>query len=290
MPELPEVETVRRDVSHRYAGHALLDIAVTGRRTVRRHPAAALSTLAGQRLVGVGRHGKYLLLEWEDGRVLVVHLRMSGQLLAAAAGDPRALHTHAVLAFSEADELRFVDPRTFGELFLAVAGPGTAQAPAPARPGPPALAELGHLGPDALAVDAAHLQAALARRRAPLKAVLVDQRALAGLGNIYADEVCYAAGLRPDRAAGSLHAATEVGRLAESVPAVLEAAIAGRGPRCGTSSTGTFTGSRAVTSSTTRCTAGRGWPAGLRASRPAGEDGGSQRFCLPACASAEPGR
>jgi formamidopyrimidine-DNA glycosylase len=223
VPELPEVETVRRDVSLRYAGHTLVDIAVTGRRTVRRHPPTELARLTGQRLVGVGRHGKYLLFEWEDGRVLVVHLRMSGQLLAAAAGDPRALHTHGVLVFDGVGELRFVDPRTFGELFLATPGSGTGP-----DAGLPALAELGHLGPDALAVDAAHLQAALARRRAPLKVVLVDQRALAGLGNIYADEVCFEAGLRPDRAAGSL-TPEEVGRLAGSVRTVLEAAIAGRG-------------------------------------------------------------
>lgn len=223
MPELPEVETVRKDVSLRYAGHDLLEVVVTGRRTVRRHPAAALASLAGQRLAGVGRHGKYLFLEWDDGRVLVVHLRMSGQLLAAADGDPRPLHTHAVLAFRHAGELRFVDPRTFGELFLA--GPAPGAGPDRATPVP---AELGHLGPDALAIDAAQLGTALAGRRALLKSVLVDQRALAGLGNIYADEVCYEAGLRPDRPAGSL-TPEELRRLAGSVRSVLEAAIASRG-------------------------------------------------------------
>ena len=223
MPELPEVETVRSDVSLRYAGHELAAVAVTGRRTVRRHLPATLSGLAGQRLAGVGRHGKYLLLEWEDGRLLVVHLRMSGQLLAAADGDPRPLHTHAELAFRHVGVLRFVDPRTFGELFLA--GP----APGPGRDGAKALpVELGHLGPDALTVGAAQLGGALAGRRAPLKSVLVDQRALAGLGNIYADEVCYEAGLRPDRPAGSL-TPEELGRLVVSVRSVLEAAIAARG-------------------------------------------------------------
>ncbi|MGO9658686.1 MAG: bifunctional DNA-formamidopyrimidine glycosylase/DNA-(apurinic or apyrimidinic site) lyase [Acidimicrobiales bacterium] len=226
MPELPEVETVRRDVSRRYAGHALLDVAITGRRTVRRHPPEALASLAGQQLAGTGRHGKYLLLEWEDGRVLVVHLRMSGQLLAAAAGEPRPVHTHAVLAFAGAGELRFVDPRTFGELFVAGPAPGPGPGGGPA--GPAGLVELGHLGRDALAVDAAYLRAALAGRRAPLKRLLVDQRAVAGLGNIYADEVCYDAGLRPDRPAGSLTPA-ELRRLAVSVRSVLEAAIASRG-------------------------------------------------------------
>jgi len=128
-----------------------------------------------------------------------------------------------VLSFHEAGELRFVDPRTFGELFLArpVLGPGRA-------PGAPRLLELGHLGPDALGADAARLAEALAGRRAPLKRLLVDQRVMAGLGNIYADEVCFNAGLRPDRPAGSL-APREVERLARSTRTVLEAAIAGRG-------------------------------------------------------------
>lgn len=224
MPELPEVETVRRDVWGRYAGQTLHDVTVTGRRTVRRHAPGLLSGLAGQRLAGTGRHGKYLLLAWEDGRVLVVHLRMSGQLLAAAPGGPRPVHTHAVLGFGGgAGELRFVDPRTFGELFLAGRA-GRADGAASAR----GLAELSHLGPDALVVDAAHLGAVLAGRRAPLKSLLVDQRAVAGMGNIYADEVCFDAGLRPDRPAGSL-APEELERLARSTHSVLEGAIAGRG-------------------------------------------------------------
>jgi formamidopyrimidine-DNA glycosylase len=223
MPELPEVETVRRDLVGRYAGQALVDVAVTGRRTVRRHPPGLLSGLTGQRLTGAGRHGKYLLVEWEDGRVLVVHLRMSGQLLAGDAGADRPVHTHAVLTFRDAGELRFVDPRTFGELFLAspVLGQGRAR-------GALLPAELSHLGPDALGADAARLGAALAGRRAPLKRLLVDQRVIAGLGNIYADEVCFDASLRPDRPAASLEP-DELERLARSTRSVLEAAIAGRG-------------------------------------------------------------
>ena len=86
---------------------------------MRRHPPELLTALEGRKLTRTGRHGKYLLLEWDDGQVLVVHLRMSGQLLAAQPDDPLAKHTHAVLTFAGAGELRFVDPRTFGEFFLA---------------------------------------------------------------------------------------------------------------------------------------------------------------------------
>ena len=170
MPELPEVETVRRDLATWYVGQVLEHVSVTGRRAVRRHPPRAPGLPRGRALAGVGRHGKYLLLEWDDGQVLVAHLRMSGQFLAASAGAPQRLHTHAVFSFS-AGELHFVDPRTFGELFLATPG-------APGR-----VAELAHMGPDALQVEPSQLASALAGRRSPLKSLLVDQRALAGVGD-----------------------------------------------------------------------------------------------------------
>lgn len=215
MPELPEAETVRRDLVKHFCGHRLSKVEVTGPRTVRRHPPALLSMLEGQRLVDVGRHGKFLLFYWGDGQLMVGHLRMSGQLLRAAPGDAVALHTHALFSFADAGELRFVDPRTFGEFFLA---------------GPPAFAgdELAHLGPDALCVDTATLAAAFTGRRAPLKSLLVDQRVVAGIGNIYADEICFAARVRGDRPAGSLRS-TEVARLAEATHSVLVSAVEARG-------------------------------------------------------------
>jgi formamidopyrimidine-DNA glycosylase len=216
MPELPEVETVRRDVAAVFAGDRLSEVRVTGRRTVRRHPPQLLAALEGHRLEDVGRHGKFLLFGWDDGQVMVGHLRMSGQLLHARPQDPLALHTHAVLAFARSGELRFVDPRTFGELFLlgaTVTGPDD---------------ELAHLGPDALEVEASYLQRAFAGKKAPVKAVLTDQRVLAGIGNIYADEICFQAGVRGDRPAGSLKKA-EAARLAGATRAVLTQAIAARG-------------------------------------------------------------
>lgn len=215
MPELPEAETVRRDLVDVFAGDRLSQVRVTGRRTVRRHPPQLLGKLEGRRLLDVGRHGKYLLFAWDDGSVMVGHLRMSGQFVRAAPGSALAPHTHAVLAFAEAGELRFIDPRTFGELFIVGAGPGPHD-------------ELSHLGPDALAVSPSYLQASLAGRRAPLKSLLTDQRVVAGIGNIYADEICFAAGVRPVRPGGSLKKA-EIARLAGAITSVLEAAIAARG-------------------------------------------------------------
>lgn len=223
MPELPEVETFRADLSRLYSGRRLFHLLVTGRRTVRRHHPDRLKALEGQALSCVGRHGKYLLFFWDAAPALVAHLRMSGQLLVASPGEPLAPHTHAVLCFEGAGELRFVDPRTFGELFLA--GEAVPEARVASPLGVP---ELAHLGPDALVVTARHLGDVFAGRAAPLKALLVDQRVVAGIGNIYADEICWRARLRPDRPAGSL-SEPELRRLVAAVRSVLGEAIAARG-------------------------------------------------------------
>ncbi|MGH9041699.1 MAG: Fpg/Nei family DNA glycosylase, partial [Acidimicrobiia bacterium] len=180
MPELPEVEVLRRDLEAEVVGATVDRAEVTGVRTVRRQePQALVARLAGARLTSTARAGKYLLVGL-DGvpDVLVVHLRMSGQLILADRGDPRARHTHAVIGLADGRELRFVDPRTFGELFVAT--------------GPP-----GPMGADPL--DSGWRPADLARvldgRQARLKGLLMDQRRLAGLGNIYSDEALFAARL-----------------------------------------------------------------------------------------------
>lgn len=217
MPELAEVETVRRDVDRVYSGDILRHVRVIGPRTVRRHSPALLADLEGLTLTGTSRLGKYLVLRWSDGCHLVGHLRMSGQLRWAAPGDPLQVHTHAVFSFARAGELRFVDPRTFGELFVSRTGE------------PPE--ELAHLGPDALDLSAAHLARHLARqlagRRTPLKVVLTDQRVVAGIGNIYADEICFAARVRPDRPASVGRVLAS--RLAGCTVDVLSRAIEARG-------------------------------------------------------------
>jgi formamidopyrimidine-DNA glycosylase len=121
LPELPEVETVRRDLCAALSGAVVTSVSATGVRSIRRHASAASfsSALTGARLDAFGRRGKYLLVGLDSGAVLVGHLRMSGQLLiAASAGEPLPRHTHVVLGFADGRQLRFVDPRTFGELFV----------------------------------------------------------------------------------------------------------------------------------------------------------------------------
>ncbi len=217
MPELPEVETVRRGIEKAVVGSTIRKAKVTGSRSVRRQSVAEFERLVkGRRVVGANRKGKYLLVLLDRG-TLVVHLRMSGQLvLHESAKAPVAPHTHARFSLDDGRELRFVDQRTFGELFVADAGVGIDLEQV-----------LSGLGRDPLTdgVDAPWLAEQAAGRRLSLKAFLLDQRHICGLGNIYADEICFTARLRPDRPVGSL-AASDFAALAEVIGEVIARATA----------------------------------------------------------------
>jgi len=213
LPELPEVETVRRDLARELEGAVIDDVTVTGARSVRRNDTRTFRrALRGATLVSFGRHGKYLLMGLDDGRVLVAHLRMSGQFLLVPSAAAPVKHTHVRLALADGRELRFVDPRTFGELFVTTAD----------------LPELATLGIDALDLDRPALEALLGARRGRLKALLLDQRVIAGIGNIYSDEILWTARLRGSRPANRLRP-VEVGRLHDAIAAVLGEAVARRG-------------------------------------------------------------
>ena len=222
MPELPEVETVRRGIEDTVIGRRISEVKVLGRRTVRRQsPAELTDRLLGRRFVAARRRGKFLLLSLDDGAVLVVHLRMTGQLLFFGDRDkpPLAAHTHLTVALDDGSELRFVDPRTFGEWFVT-AGLDDRGVPL----------ELEHLGRDPLleGLPSAYLSSRFAGRRARLKALLTDQSVIAGIGSIYADEICFRAKLRPDRLGGSLTPA-ELAFLARAARSVLGEAVKSRG-------------------------------------------------------------
>jgi formamidopyrimidine-DNA glycosylase len=216
VPELPEVETVRRDLEAEFAGQRIKRVEVTGLRSVRRHATNEdfIARLEGRTIGAVGRKGKFLLIGLDDWAVLVAHLRMSGQLLRADPADAMPKHAHVVITFRHGHQLRFVDPRTFGELFVTTA----------------AVPELAHFGPDPLdqTMKAEHLAELLAPRRTKVKALLMDQRFLAGIGNIYSDEMLWSAGIRYDRPAASL-STEEVARLYQAMVDTLEQAIVHRG-------------------------------------------------------------
>ncbi len=221
MPELPEVETIRRDLDKEISGKKIKIVEVTGGRSVRRRPEEFKTSLEGRKVGGVSRKGKYLLVRLDSEDVLVIHLGMSGQLLKAAHKDAVADHTHARFTFAPpgATEIRFVDPRTFGELFVTTP-----------EGIPTDIPELAHLGFDPLETPMSwdRFGFLLKQKKSKLKSLLMDQSFIAGIGNMYADEILFHAGLRYDRASDSLSTA-DVRRLWRSMTEVLAEAIKMRG-------------------------------------------------------------
>jgi formamidopyrimidine-DNA glycosylase len=221
MPELPEVEVVRRDLDDVLRGRTLVAVEVGRDRAVRRapSPAAFVDAVQGRAVRGTRRVGKFLVVDLDGSEAVVIHLGMSGQLrVAASSTEPRVAHTHVVFSLDDGREIRFVDPRTFGQMFVSPVHDG-GRPDALVHLGPDALLELG--SPDELAP-------LLAGRRVAVKARLMDQQAVAGLGNIYSDEILFRAGVWGIRAAGSITAA-EVARIHVASGEVLRAAVEERG-------------------------------------------------------------
>jgi formamidopyrimidine-DNA glycosylase len=218
MPELPEVETVRRTLSPA-VGDRISSVWTSGMglHMARKPPAAKLRKLVGARITAVRRHGKYLLLDTDQTTSILVHLGMTGRLQIHGKADPRATHTHVVLGLADR-ELRFIDARRFGQFDVVVRGEERAH---------PALAVL---GPDALdeRIDVAALLATAKDKRTTLKSFVLDQSVIAGVGNIYASEALWRAKLRPTQRTHKLTAPTAQ-RLAAAIREVIERALANGG-------------------------------------------------------------
>ena len=214
MPELPEVETVRKSLEQILFRRTIVCAEVLLPRIVRTpEPAEFCRRLSGRAVSAVRRRGKYLLIDLGED-ILVSHLRMEGRYGLHAPGEPRALHTHVVFRLDGGQELRYRDVRQFGTMDLLSAA---------------AAAEwdrLRELAPEPLdpGFDACYLRRRLQNRRAPIKAALLDQTVVAGLGNIYADEILFRAGIHPERAAGGLRPA-ELSALADAARDIIAAAI-----------------------------------------------------------------
>jgi formamidopyrimidine-DNA glycosylase len=227
MPELPEVETVARDLRG-----LVLDATIAGAtclwpRTLRTHDPETIGlALAGRRIRAVGRRGKQLLIELSGDAILTIHLKMTGQLFVVPAATPLDPHVRLVIAFDDGRELRFRDIRKFGRVGLYALDPGTGEAVLEAG----GAAVFAGTGPEPLD-DAFTVRAwrrRLRGRRGRLKPLLLDQSFLAGVGNIYADEALWAARLHPLRSAATLRPADE-GRLYREVRRILAEAIERRG-------------------------------------------------------------
>ena len=224
MPELPEVETVRRGLQQSVVGRKVLKVEVGRERTVRRTSREALiDGLTGVKIISATRRGKYLLCDLDSGQKLMMHLRMSGRLIIADPGAARPPHTHVVMHLANAEtiesELWFVDPRTFGE--VVVFDPDKLKTQMP---------DLAKLGVDPLTDEFTPeiLRELFKKRRGNLKALLLNQHFVAGIGNIYADEILHLAKLRPDRLPDRLNNAT-LTRLYSAIVEVLNNAVAAGG-------------------------------------------------------------
>jgi formamidopyrimidine-DNA glycosylase len=220
VPELPEVETIRARLAPGLEGRRLERVEIVDPRLTRPEPPEAIaSALEGERITHVGRRGKYLVFEFESGRHLLVHLRMTGNVVHPAQGglaaDP---YRRAVVTLDDGSDVAYRDVRRFGTWSLLE--PGELDEYFASR----------RLGGEPLerGFTTRALTQSLAGRRAPIKAALLDQRAAAGIGNIYADEALWRARIHPLRLAGSL-TAEEIVRLRKAIRAALEMGIARQG-------------------------------------------------------------
>jgi formamidopyrimidine-DNA glycosylase len=211
VPELPEVETLLRSLAPALTGRRIEAVRVRDPRL--RTPVATqfAARLTGRRIEGLSRVGKYLLAALDDGHVWLIHLGMTGRLTLAGEPRPEERHDHIVVHLEDGRVLTYHDPRRFGRMDVLA---------------PAALAATLGAGVDALspALTAEVLFALTRRRRTSIKALLMDQRRIAGLGNIYVNEILFRAGVRPRRRTAALRRA-DCDRLIAAMRAVLAAAI-----------------------------------------------------------------
>jgi formamidopyrimidine-DNA glycosylase len=208
MPELPEVETVRRSLLP-IIGRRIETVEVRDPRLRQRIANDFAARLAGQVIEGITRRGKYLLFQLSGGEALLAHLGMSGALLLQPVDAPSAAHDHVRIRLGAGLQLTYNDPRRFGLMRLGRLDEFT---------------ELNNVGVDPLRVSVHELASLAHGRKKPVKNLLMDQRALAGIGNIYANEILFRAGIRPSRQARRL-TRTDLRRLVTAIRAVLTGAI-----------------------------------------------------------------
>jgi formamidopyrimidine-DNA glycosylase len=218
MPELPEVETVVRDLRPQLAGRRITSVRTSGLKLRKPWSADFDAALVGQKVLGVERRGKWIVVRLQRGQYLVLHLGMTGQLTVEKTDRPLRDHVHLVLGLDGGKrQLRFRDVRRFGSATLFADADALERSFAASK-----------LGPEPFAFDVGYWKDRLARADRALKAILLDQRVVAGVGNIYADEALFEARLHPARLGRGLSAA-EAEHLRGAVVTVLERAIDRRG-------------------------------------------------------------
>ncbi len=217
MPELPEVETVRRDLIRSLAGKRIEQVKILNAGSLKgATPKGFIREISGRSFARFGRRGKYLILHLETGQALVVHLKMTGVLQYQQKGDSLPKTARIIFYFSGGGRLVFSDQRKFGSIELVRDADR--------------IPSLQKMGPEPLEKEftVVALKARLGNRKRPIKPLLLDQTIVAGLGNIYASEALHRAGILPQRRAGSL-TAPEIKKLHRAIVQVLKEAIAARG-------------------------------------------------------------
>jgi formamidopyrimidine-DNA glycosylase len=215
MPELPEVETIRRDLETRVVGRSFRSVQLLWPKAVRQPTPEEFSRrLAGQKIESLDRRGKYLIFHLSGGESLILHLRMSGWLNHAPSGSPPELYCRNIFFMDDGSQIQFCDRRKLGAIWL-VTDPAEV---------------VGKLGPEPLVPNFTPklLKERLQKRSAPIKAVLCDQEVLSGVGNMYADEALFRAKIHPLKKAGGL-SFKEITRLHQSIRQVLQTALDQRG-------------------------------------------------------------
>jgi len=215
MPELPEVETIKNELLPHVVGHKIISITVLWERMVR-HPSVGefCSRLNGRKIADINRRGKYLLFNLENGEYLIIHLKMTGSLIIKPSSELPGKHMRAVLELDNGVSMHFNDPRKFGGMWLV----------------DDINSVIGKLGTEPLEEDFTPelLYQLFTKHGVPVKALLCDQTFIAGIGNMYADEALFAAGIHPMRLGSSL-TSDEIKQLHEAIVRVLKMAINSKG-------------------------------------------------------------
>jgi formamidopyrimidine-DNA glycosylase len=215
MPELPEVETIKRELAPKIIGRSFTEVELFWQKAVREpSPEEFCKRIAGKRIEGIHRRGKYLILQLSGGKELIIHLKMTGVLLLTPTSQRLQKHTTAIFKLDEGIRLHFLDQRKFGAMWIVDNEDKV----------------IGKLGPEPLGASftPAVLRQLASKRHLPIKALLCDQHTIAGIGNMYADEALFAARIHPLKAANSL-SDTEIGHLHSWIIEVLERGIKHKG-------------------------------------------------------------
>ncbi len=211
MPELPEVETVKQVIRPQITGQSIRSVRILHEKVIAYPgPDEFAERLRGKTITGMRRRGKFLCFHFDGGERMVLHLRMTGHLLVLPAEEPVEKHTHLILNLSDGKQLRFIDLRRFGRFWLLRKGESDA------------VTGVRKLGPEPSSkkLTAVYLKGRIGTSRRSIKEALLDQTVVAGIGNIYSDEILFTAGIRPKRNCAEL-SDDEWERLAETIPRLM---------------------------------------------------------------------